>query len=85
MRVNMTINDELLGRIDNYAKTNYMNRSSVVSFACNQFLLQNELSSLLVSMKRAFETIAVNGSCSDEQMKELDKFAELVEILVSDK
>jgi hypothetical protein len=31
-------------------------------------------------MKRAFETIAENGSCTDEQMKELEKFAELVEL-----
>lgn len=33
MRVNMTLNDELLARIDNYSKSNYMIRSSVVSFA----------------------------------------------------
>ena len=52
MRVNMTLNDELLERIDNYAKSNYMSRSSVVSFACNQFLMANELQSLMVDMKR---------------------------------
>lgn len=80
MRVNMTLSDELLQRIDTYASSNSMSRSGFVSFACNQFLLQNELSSLLVSMKRAFETIAATGSCSDEQMKELDKFADLVEL-----
>jgi metal-responsive CopG/Arc/MetJ family transcriptional regulator len=80
MRINLTLNNELLERVDTFAKSNYMTRSSVVAFACNQLLLQNELSSLLVSMKRAFETIAENGSCTDEQMKELDKFAELVEL-----
>lgn len=81
MRVNMTLNDELLDRIDNYAKSNYMSRSSVVSFACNQFLVANELRSLLVDMKRALQTIANNESITDEQLKELEKFDNLCELM----
>jgi metal-responsive CopG/Arc/MetJ family transcriptional regulator len=81
MRVNMTLNDELLQRIDSYAKANYMNRSSVVSFACNQFLMANELQSLLIDMKRAMQKIAENGVCTDDQMKELEKFSALCELV----
>ena len=55
MRVTMTLNDDLLKRIETYAKANYMNRSSVVSFACNQFLMANELQSLMVDVKRAMQ------------------------------
>ena len=80
MRVNMTLNDELLQRIDNYAKSNYMSRSSVVSFACNQFLMANELQSLMVDIKRAIQEIAANGSASDEQMKELEKYENLCDV-----
>lgn len=81
MRVNMTLNDELLERIDNYAKSNYMTRSSVVSFACNQFLMANELQSLMVDMKRALQTIANNETITDEQLKELEKFENLCDLL----
>jgi len=73
MRVNMTLNDELLSRIDTYAKLNYMNRSSVVSFACNQYLLQMEMQSLLVDMKRAMQKIAETGTVTEEQLKQLEK------------
>ena len=81
MRVNMTLNDELLERIDNYAKSNYMSRSSVVSFACNQFLMANELQSLMVDMKRALQTIANNETITDEQLKELEKFENLCDLM----
>ena len=81
MRVNMTLNNELLERIDNYAKSNYMNRSSVVSFACNQFLISNELQSLLVDMKRALQTIANKETITDEQLKELEKFENICDLI----
>lgn len=81
MRVNMTLNDELLKRLDTYAKANYMNRSSLVSFACNQFLMANELQSLMVDMKRAMQKIADCGTISDEQIKELEKFQMLCDMV----
>lgn len=81
MRVNMTLNDELLARIDNYAKSNYMSRSSVVSFACNQFLMANELQSLYVDMKRALQTIASKETITDEQLKEIEKFENLCDLM----
>lgn len=74
MRVNMTINDELLARVDSYAKANYMTRSSVVGFACNQFLIANEMQSLLVEMKRAMQKIAESGSVDEEQQRKIDEF-----------
>ena len=83
MRVNMTLNDELLKRIDTYAKDNYMNRSSVVSFACNQFLTGVELTSLMVDMKRAVKKIADSGTCTAEQMKELEKYEALCDLFVT--
>lgn len=83
MRVTMTLNDELLKRIDTYAKDNYMNRSSVVSFACNQFLTGVELTSLMVDMKRAVKKIADSCTCTDEQLKELEKYEALCDLFVA--
>lgn len=81
MRVTMTLNDDLLKRIETYAKANYMNRSSVVSFACNQFLMANELQSLMVDVKRAMQKIADCGTVPEEQMKELEKFEMLCDMI----
>lgn len=81
MRVNMTLNDELLQRIDNYANSNYMSRSSVVAFACNQFLMAHELQSLLVDMKRCFQKIAETGCCSEEQLAELARYQSLFDMV----
>ncbi|WP_407427296.1 hypothetical protein [Treponema sp.] len=81
MRVNMNLNDELLERIDNYAKLNYMNRSSVVSFACNQFLMANEMQSLIIDMKRALQVIANNENISADDLKELEKYENLCDLL----
>ena len=77
----MTLNDDLLKRIETYAKANYMNRSSVVSFACNQFLMANELQSLMVDVKRAMQKIADCGTVPEEQMKELEKFEMLCDMI----
>jgi metal-responsive CopG/Arc/MetJ family transcriptional regulator len=78
----MNLNDELLERIDNYAKLNYMNRSSVVSFACNQFLMANEMQSLIIDMKRALQVIANNENISAEDLKELEKYENLCDLLI---
>ena len=81
MRVTMTLNDDLLKRIETYAKANYMNRSSVVSFACNQFLMANELQSLMVDVKRAMQKIADCGTVPEEQIKEMEKFKMLCDMI----
>lgn len=81
MRVNMTINDDLLARIDTYAKANFMSRSSVVGFACNQFLVQHELQSLLVDMNRAMRKIADEGNLDDEQLKQIEQWNSMMRLL----
>ena len=37
-KVQISIDDGLLARIDDYADSNYMSRSGLITFATNQFL-----------------------------------------------
>lgn len=37
-KLSISMNDELLERIDKYAEENYLNRSAVISFAVKQYL-----------------------------------------------
>jgi metal-responsive CopG/Arc/MetJ family transcriptional regulator len=81
MKITMNFNDELLGRIDSYAKSNYLTRTSVMSIACNNFLLQHELQSLLKNMNMAFEKIIASGEVTEEQLKEFDQFKLLCDMV----
>lgn len=38
MKVQMSLNDELVQRLGKYAKENYLSRSAVMSIAVNQYL-----------------------------------------------
>ena len=43
MKVNVTLDDELMQRVDNYADRNYMSRSGLISLAVTQYLNQQEV------------------------------------------
>jgi hypothetical protein len=37
MKVTITLDDDLMQRVDAYSDENYMSRSGLISFACTQF------------------------------------------------
>ena len=65
MKVQMSLNEDLVARADKYAKANYMTRSALVTTALNQFLLASELSSVLTEMSVCMRKIADTGSISN--------------------
>ena len=81
MKINMTINDELLKRVDDYAKANYLSRSGFLAICATQYLNAAELTASINSMALCFRQIAETGSLSDEQMKQLKDFEVLSRIL----
>lgn len=84
MKVNITLNDDLLERIDKYAAENYMSRSGFVSHACNQFLAQAEMVGLLKNCSAAMAAIARTGNCEPDVMKQLEEFTMLASIALGD-
>lgn len=52
MRVNFNVPDELVARLDAYAKENYSSRSSVMCQACDQFLTAKEMQKMFGEMSR---------------------------------
>lgn len=73
MKLGVSLNDELVERIDNYAERNYMSRSGAISVACSTYLNSQEIMFLVRDMSLAFQEIAKNGSIDDENMKQLEK------------
>lgn len=79
-RVNMNFPDELLERVDAFAKKNYMNRTAVILFCCNQFLQANEMQSLFLDMRKAMQRIAETGTVDTATQAELEKFSMMCEV-----
>lgn len=71
MKINISIDDALIQRVDAYADANYMSRSGFISLACAQYLNQNEALISLGEMANAFRKMAETGTITDEDRKNL--------------
>lgn len=80
-KVQISIDDELLSRLDEYSDNHYMTRSGVIAYAVNNLLLQEEAQQLFRNISLAMKTIADTGTITDEQKKDLDDFQRLAVIL----
>lgn len=82
MKVNVSLDDELMVRIDNYADNNYMSRSGLISLACTQYLNSMEVMMLVKDMALSLRKIADSGTFDDETIKQLEDFERISKFLV---
>ena len=66
MKVNITLDDELMARVDRYADENYMSRSGLISLATTQFLNQYDIVSWSTFPVSAILRIAIATSFQAE-------------------
>lgn len=85
MKMNVSMNDELASRVDEYAKNNYMSRSGLVSVALSNYLNQHESYKALSILAVAIQRIADNNAVSDEDLKALEDFKRLAELILTNK
>lgn len=81
VKVNITLDEELLQRIDSYADENYTTRSALLTIAASQFMLQAEASRAIVDMSLAMRKIAETGTVSDDELKQLEDFDRFARML----
>lgn len=81
-KVMVSIDDELLERIDNYADNNYMSRSGLLTLAACQYLNANEVMLLVKDMSLAMRKIADTGNVDHETMERLEEFQRMSEMLI---
>lgn len=82
IKVNITLDEELMRRVDEYAEENYLNRSSLVSLATTQFLNSADVTKAIKDMAFSMRKIADNGEIDDETRRELEDFERLSRMLV---
>ena len=83
MRVNLSLSEELVEKLDKYAKDNFMTRSALVSFACNQFLTSFEIVDLMRKTTLCMREIADKGTIDDKTMKELEDMEYLLKVITT--
>ena len=82
MKVGITLDDNLVGRIDKYADENYMSRSGLISLACTQYLNSVEVTLAIQEMALCMRKIADSGKVDPETMEQLEDFERLSKMLV---
>jgi predicted transcriptional regulator len=82
MKINISLDDELVKRIENYADNNYMSRSGFISLACTQFLATADVVTAIKSLSLAFNKIADTGEIDAETQKQLEDYERLANLLV---
>lgn len=84
-KVQISIDDSLLERIDNYADNNYLTRSGLVTIATNQYLNSVEVISAVKDMSISMRKIADQGYVDQETMEQLEDFERIAKVLVGNK
>lgn len=77
MKVNVTLDDELMQRVDNYADRNYMSRSGLISLAVTQYLNQQEVIFAIKDVSLAIRKIADTGKMDHETIEQFEDFERL--------
>jgi metal-responsive CopG/Arc/MetJ family transcriptional regulator len=73
MKIQISIDDRLLERVDKYADENYMSRSGFASLAMSQYLNQNDMLNLLKELTVAVRKISETGTIDEETKKTLEE------------
>lgn len=81
MKVQLSINDKLMERVDDFAEKNYYNRSSLFQVAMTEYLNAKEMQSLLPEMVACMRSIADNGNIDDETQAKINDIERLMRIV----
>lgn len=82
MKVQISLDDKLMERVDNYADNNYMSRSGLISLACTQFLNQSDAILVIKDMAISMRKIADTGTIDADTLRELEDFERVCKMIV---
>ena len=81
MKINISLDEELVKRIEAYSDANYMSRSGFISLACTQYLAQADVVTAIKTLTLALQKIADTGAVDSETMKQLEDYQRLAKLL----
>lgn len=80
MKVQISVDDELMTRVDNYADENYMSRSGLITLALCQYLNQQEAVKAVCDMAVSMRKIAETGHVTPDTLRDLEDMERLVKM-----
>lgn len=81
MQVLISVKDDLLKEIDDYAKEHYTSRSQIFTMGATQLVMQRRLVNALFEMSSAFQMIAEKGTVDQDtldRMKQIETLADMM-------
>lgn len=84
-KITISLDDELVKRVDNYADENYMSRSGLISLSLTQYLNSAEGTKAIKDLAFAMRKIADEGFIDEDTKRQLEDFERLSKMLVSSK
>lgn len=80
-KVTITMPDELLSSLDEYADRTYTTRSGAITMMVNGYLTSRQLTSNLSQIVHCLETLSEGKQLSDEEQQQLSAFVSLSKLL----
>lgn len=77
MKVQLSVNDDLMKKVDKYAEESYVSRSTFFSLAATQYINQQELAAAVKGMALSMRRIADNNSVDADTLRELSEFEKI--------
>lgn len=84
-KVQITLDDKLLERVDTFADENYMSRSGLLSLAATQYLNAADVSRAVKELSLAMRKIADTGVVDHDTMEKLEDWERLANMLTPQK
>lgn len=84
-KINISIDDELLQRADNYTQKLYTSRSGLISMSLASFMNSQECIIAINEMSLAMRKIADNGFVDNETKEKLEDFERVSKLLLQGK
>lgn len=81
-KINVTLDNDLIKRADDFADNNYMSRSGLISLALTQYLNQNDIIRAVNDISISMRKIADNKELSDEEVSNLKDFETMAKMLI---
>jgi metal-responsive CopG/Arc/MetJ family transcriptional regulator len=83
MKISISLSDDLVNKIDEYADNGGMTRSGFIGQSCKFYIQQLEVTQCLKSMSNAMNRIAATGVVDEKTQKELEQFTQLASFIAN--
>lgn len=74
VKIQITVEDELLNRVDEYADEHYTSRSGAFALAADQLVSTDEMKKAIKRVTNAMESMAKGKELTEEQQADLETF-----------